>query len=373
MRIDKATGRRSFALGLIVIFAVVDGRSRRAMADGQPLVQPEIAAAATRIPQDDRSRKDDADNQIKARTLELSTDVVRRCKAATALVELRSMGSGSAVCVSRDGFFVTNHHVVAGAGLGQDVRLVLDPGQKTQRVLEARVVKMDEDNDLALLKATPPPDLVAVPLRTDDQLVETMPLVAFGYPFGRMLAADKGYPSVSVNTGTITALRRNAGELSKIQLDASVNPGNSGGPVVDKDGKLIGIVESGIVMARLNFAIPVSRVREFLSGPALVLREPRLTFSGRNTPRRFEIDAYSFDRRLLDDLSVELALTDSENDTRTLAVKTDRRALRGRRGGLSPGRPHSPTGSGGAQGAGTDPQRSPAGRFVARQPAVPVD
>ena len=231
------------------------------------------------------------------------------------------MGSGSGVCVSRDGFFITNHHVVAAAGLGQEVRLVLDSGQKTQRVLEARVVKIDEENDLALLKATAPPDLVAIPLGTDEQLVETMPLVAFGYPFGRMLAADKGYPAVSVNTGTITALRRKAGELSKIQLDASVNPGNSGGPVVDKDGKLIGIVESGMVMARLNFAIPVSRVREFLSGPALVLREPRLTFSGRTTPHRFEIDAYAFDRRLLDDLSVELALTDSVNDTRTLEAK----------------------------------------------------
>ena len=74
-----------------------------------------------------------------------------------------------------------------------------------------------------------------------------MPLAAFGYPFGRMLAADKGYPAVSVNTGTITALRRKEGKLSTIQLDASVNPGNSGGPVVDKKGNLIGIVVSGIL------------------------------------------------------------------------------------------------------------------------------
>ena len=81
-----------------------------------------------------------------------------------------------------------------------------------------------------------------------------------------MLASDKGYPSVSVNTGTITALRKKGGKLSAIQLDASVNPGNSGGPVVDKTGKPIGIVVSGMLLARLNFAIPVSRAREFLSG-----------------------------------------------------------------------------------------------------------
>ena len=83
-----------------------------------------------------------------------------------------------------------------------------------------------------------------------------MQLAAFGYPFGRMLAADKGYPTVSVNTGTITALRRKGGKLSTIQLDASVNPGNSGGPVVDKKGNLIGIIESGMLMATAQLRDP---------------------------------------------------------------------------------------------------------------------
>ncbi len=247
--------------------------------------------------------------------------MVRRCKAATALVELRSIGSGSGACVSADGFFVTNHHVVAGAGLGANVRLVVSPGQKAQRVLEARVVKLDEEDDLALLKADAVPDLVALPLGTDDQLVETMPITAFGYPFGRLLASDEGYPAVSVNTGAITALRKKGGELSRIQLDASVNPGNSGGPVVDKQGNLVGIVQSGMVMARLNFAIPVSRVREFLSGPGLVLRDPHLMFSERARPRRFEIGAYAFDPRILDALVVRLALSDSVHDTRTLEAR----------------------------------------------------
>ena len=110
------------------------------------------------------SKKDDADAQAKARSMELSTEVVRRCKAATALVELRSFGSGSTVCVSADGLFVTNHHVVASAGLGEIVRVVVCPGQKNQRVLDARVIKLDEENDLALLKADAAPDLVTVPL-----------------------------------------------------------------------------------------------------------------------------------------------------------------------------------------------------------------
>ena len=173
-------------------------------------------------------------------------------------------------------------------------------------MLNARVIKLDEENDLALLKVDASPHLVAIPLGTDDNLVETMSLAAFGYPFGRLLASDNRYPAVSVNAGTVTALRRKTGKLSAIQLDASVNPGNSGGPVVDKEGKLIGIVNSGIRGARVNFAIPVRLVREFLSGPALVLRDPGVTFRERTKPRQFEIDAYALDPHVLDDIAVEL-------------------------------------------------------------------
>ena len=318
MRLQNRIDRRFLAVGLMAISGLLGGRQEYARSEGLPVETPEGAAATAERPQDDPVRKADADAQARARPLDLSTEAVRRCKTATALVEVRSIGSGSSVCVSTEGFFVTNHHVVAGAGLGGNVRLVVDSGQKSQRVLEARIIKLDEERDLALLKADGAAGLVAIPLGTDDQLVETMPLAAFGYPFGRMLAADKGYPSVSVNTGTVTALRRKGDELEMIQLDASVNPGNSGGPVVDKKGGLIGIIVSGMAIARLNFAIPVSRVRDFLGGPALALRTPGLTYMDRTRPRSFEIDAYAFEPRLLDGLAVELTLTDASNDSRTL-------------------------------------------------------
>jgi hypothetical protein len=320
MFINKSSFRRLIAVGLMAIMGLLDGRVGRAMSE-RPLKKPADAAVAFQRPRDDHPQKDDAERPAQARPVELPTETVVRCKAATALVELGSMGSGSAVCVSVDGFFVTNYHVVASAGLGQTVRLVVRPGQNAQRVLSARVIKLDEENDLALLKVDASAELAAVPLGTDDELVETTLLATFGYPFGRMLASDDRYPSVSVNTGTITALRRKGDKLSAIQLDASVNPGNSGGPVVDKKGNLIGIVRSGMLGARLNFAIPVSLVREFLSGPALVLRNPGLTFAECSKPRQFEIDAYAFDRRLLDDIMVELALTEPTGEPRTLVAK----------------------------------------------------
>ena len=125
------------------------------------------------------------------------------------------------------------------------------------------------------------------------------------------------------------------GQTVDIQLDASVNPGNSGGPVVDKKGNLIGIVVSGMPWA------PGSTSRSPSASCASSSPAPRscsairsLTFLERTKPRPFEIDAYAFDPRVLDDLAVELALTESADDTRTLDGETEGQSLRGRRPGL---------------------------------------
>src|SRR6185369_9529242 len=79
-------------------------------------------------------------------------------------------------------------------------------------------------------------------------LTETLPIVAFGYPFGSDLALGKSeYPNISVSTGRITSLRKEDGNIQRIQIDASLNPGNSGGPLVNSAGQTLGVVESGIV------------------------------------------------------------------------------------------------------------------------------
>jgi serine protease Do len=78
-------------------------------------------------------------------------------------------------------------------------------------------------------------------------LTELAEVVAFGYPFGSGLAVSKKEkPAISVNVGRITSLRQKAGELHRIQIDAALNPGNSGGPVLDKEGKVIGVVVGGV-------------------------------------------------------------------------------------------------------------------------------
>lgn len=198
---------------------------------------------------------------------------VNRAKAATVLIEGRLGESfGTGFCVSDDGYVVTNCHVVDGAP--KDVRVVLHPGDAEQQVVQGQVVSQNRETDLALVRLTGVKGrLVAVELGSTEKLFETAPLTAFGYPFGRVLAVTKGaYPSVSVNTGKVTSLRRVAdGTLREIQMDVLVNPGNSGGPVLDGSGKVVGVTVSGIPGSGVNFAIPVDHVRALLAIPEVTV------------------------------------------------------------------------------------------------------
>ena len=194
---------------------------------------------------------------------------MRAGKAATALVDLPGgRGSASAFCIDRSGLFVTNEHAVAALGpvpadgKSRELSLVLNSGEADQKVVKATVLRADKEADLALLQARPAKDGDAFPaldLGDAADLFETMPVTAFGYPFGKMLA-DKGEsPSVTVTTGRVTSLRKSKGELHLVQLDNSLNPGNSGGPVLDEKGRVVGVVQAGIRGSGVNFAIPVSR------------------------------------------------------------------------------------------------------------------
>lgn len=213
-------------------------------------------------------------------------------KAATALVECDLAGGkahGSAFCVHAGGLFVTNEHVVRNASA---VRLVLNPSLKAQRVITARVVRADKDTDLALLRAEQVKDLPTLSLGSSDDLEEAMEVLAVGFPFGRALTVKgEDYPAVSINIGSVTSLRRKGGELYRIQTDAALNRGNSGGPVLDRKGKVIGVVVSGVTGAGVNFVIPVNKVAAFLARPELELKLPAVAWAARGQEAAFEARA----------------------------------------------------------------------------------
>jgi S1-C subfamily serine protease len=164
--------------------------------------------------------------------------------------QVTSLGSG--VIVSPDGYLLTNNHVIER---GVRFRAQLADG----RELLAKVIGTDPSSDLAVLKLDTRERMpFAAPGRSDDLLIgETV--IAIGNPFGL---------AHTVTTGVVSAVHRNfkAGDRTLfdfIQTDASINPGNSGGPLVDIEGRLIG-VNTAILGERssgIGFAIPIDRAR----------------------------------------------------------------------------------------------------------------
>jgi S1-C subfamily serine protease len=219
--------------------------------------------------------------------------IVDRCKHATALVDLGIGGSGTAFCIDSKGLFVTNCHVVDSRSVGDRVQLILNPGEDDQVLGEARIINCSKDPDLALLKWDAPPKLVALKLGSSQGLKETAPVTAYGYPFGRLLASSgEEYPSISVNGGQITALRKQSGKLSAIQIDAAVNPGNSGGPLLNAKGEVIGVIVAANTIARIGIAIPVQSLKDFLRKPAVILNLPAIDYSNRLKPISIGIEAF---------------------------------------------------------------------------------
>lgn len=203
---------------------------------------------------------------------EFST-AIELAREATVLVTT-PRGIGSAFCVSDIGVFVTNAHVVDGYTLGDAVSLVLRSGQDDEKRLEGKIARLDEDQDLAIITVRGS-QFVALKLGETNGLRETDEILAFGFPFGEARSATRRQnPSLSVNVGRITSMRREDGALKAMQIDALVNPGNAGGPVTNREGQVVGIVQAGVENSGIHYAIPVDRVRTLLSEPLVEFTTP---------------------------------------------------------------------------------------------------
>jgi serine protease Do len=185
-------------------------------------------------------------------------------RAQTALI-VRQHAVGSGVIVDSNGYIMTNAHVVEGA---QRIRVALplpmsDSGQVPEgkrRILEARLLGLHKETDLALLKI-------------DDTDLPTLSLVSQQRPRVGQLVFAIGSPEGlqnSVTMGVISALARQpdpSKPITYIQTDAPINPGNSGGPLVDMNGAVVGIntfiLSQGGGSEGLGFSIP-ARVVDFV-------------------------------------------------------------------------------------------------------------
>jgi serine protease Do len=163
--------------------------------------------------------------------------------------ESREQSLGSGVIVSKDGYIITNNHVIEGA---DEVRVTLDNGR---REFVAEVVGRDPKTDLAVLKIDAT-DLQPATLGDSDQLEVGDIVLAIGNPFGIGL---------TVTSGIISATGRGGLGIEDyedfIQTDAAINPGNSGGALIDAQGRVVGI--NTAILSRsggfqgVGFAIPI--------------------------------------------------------------------------------------------------------------------
>lgn len=166
------------------------------------------------------------------------------------LMLARSLGSG--FLISADGIVVTNNHVIAGAN---SIEVFLGDGTR----LKASVVGVDEKTDLAVLKVAAPRPLPFVEFGDSDTAVVGDWVMAIGNPFGL---------GGSVTLGIVSARNRDiqSGPYDQfIQTDAAINQGNSGGPLFDMSGKVIGIntaiLAQGGTALGIGFAVPVNLAR----------------------------------------------------------------------------------------------------------------
>ncbi|RMI04772.1 PDZ domain-containing protein [Cellulomonas triticagri] len=168
---------------------------------------------------------------------------------------------GSGVIVDDEGHIVTNNHVVAGAQDGQ-VQVTLTDG----RIFTADVVGTDPTTDLAVIKLQDAPDdLSPAALGDSSEVTVGDPVMAVGNPLGLANTVTTGIVSALDRPVSTTEDGSNESVVTNaIQIDAAVNPGNSGGPLFDAQGRVIGITssiattssESGSI--GLGFAIPVN-------------------------------------------------------------------------------------------------------------------
>jgi serine protease Do len=178
-------------------------------------------------------------------------DFLRRFFGESPAPEVRrALGSG--FIVSADGEVLTNNHVVAGAAR---VRVRLATGEE----LDATIVGADEKTDVALLRMHAPRALPTLPLGDSDALQVGDWVLAIGNPFGLAQTATAGIVSAK---GRVIG----AGPYDDfIQTDASINPGNSGGPLIDQDGRVVGINAAILAPSGGNvgigFAIPIKLVQ----------------------------------------------------------------------------------------------------------------
>ena len=167
-------------------------------------------------------------------------------------------GRGSGFVVTKDGQILTNNHVVDGM---EKITVSLQLADGSKKTYTAKMVGNDPTYDLAVIKIEPDGDLPVLELGDSDAVEVGEYVVAIGNPYGFEQTVTVGV--ISAKNRSIHAQDVNFDDF--LQTDAAINPGNSGGPLLDMDGKVVGINTAIIPYAQgMGFAIPVNKAKEIM-------------------------------------------------------------------------------------------------------------
>ena len=181
-----------------------------------------------------------------------------------------SASSGSGFAITSSGHVITNHHVIEGC---QNVKI-----HSEGRTYPATILTFDPNNDIALLKGDFRPSSVFPLSNVNPELLQD--IYVAGYPFGQQISS-----TVKVTKGIVSSLTGIGNNFSNIQIDAALQPGNSGGPILDDKGNVIGVAvakldikkileDYGTIPENTNFGVKMSVVRSITDGANVPLPQP---------------------------------------------------------------------------------------------------
>ncbi len=206
---------------------------------------------------------------------QLARDVLDRVKRATVYIRVTStdgkgLSSGSGFFGGSKDLVLTNAHVVGmmqSEAAPSQIDVVLHSGETNETTFVGEVLTVDRGSDLAVLRVkaqagkgnlTRPDPLTVAPGYPQ----ETQQVFIFGFPLGEQLGK-----AITVAPSSVSSLRKDPeGALDQIQVNGGMHHGNSGGPVVDAAGRLVGVAVAGIEGTQINFAVPAERVGNILDG-----------------------------------------------------------------------------------------------------------
>lgn len=179
-------------------------------------------------------------------------NLIKQIKPSVVFIEARGKGQGSGFLVSKNGHVLTCYHVVEGASR---IEVIYTDAMGVYRKRSASILWFQKGRDVALIRMKQIGGLVPMKLGNAEYIGQGHKIIAVGYPLGSSLGIEP-----TVTTGIISSIRQSGSNEMLLQINAAVNPGNSGGALISVEkAQVIGIVGAKIQDAEgIGFAIPIT-------------------------------------------------------------------------------------------------------------------